>query len=238
MLLLGFDFEATSVEPETADIIEFAFVLWDTDLLQPVRTATGLLELPAEAPGLTSEVEDLTGISTEMLCDHGMFPCHLRDAMEPLLSKADATISHNGLSYDLPLLKAYFARMGTKLNVDLGDWPHIDTMYDLPYPATITTRKLIYLCTEHGFMNPFPHRALFDVMSMLKLSSYYDMEAALQSAKTPMVTVQAMVTFKNKDLAKDAGFRWDSEYKIWTMTHRQGHIDTLSKGWKFKTEVI
>ena len=37
----------------------------------------------------------------------------------------------------------------------------------------------------HGFLNPFPHRAVTDVMSMLKIASQYDLDRMADLAKLP-----------------------------------------------------
>ena len=113
--------------------------------------------------------------------------------------------------FDKPILDNEFKRIGTQPPTQT--W--IDTRVDVPYPDNIKTRKLTYLAAEHGFANPFQHRALFDVLTMLKIMGLYNMEDILFFAKQETVRVIAHVSFQQKQLAKDRGYHWDGEAKIW-----------------------
>ena len=50
----------------------------------------------------------------------------------------------------------------------------------------IKTRSLPYLAADHGFLNPFPHRALFDVMTMIQIAGMYDINEILKYADSPI----------------------------------------------------
>ena len=86
----------------------------------------------------------------------------------------------------------------------------------LSRPPAITTRKLTHLAAEHGFLNPFPHRAVSDVLTMLKVLSHYDIAPVLESARQPSFTVKACVSYDDREKAKARGYRWDAARKIWT----------------------
>lgn len=69
-----------------------------------------------------------------------------------------------------------------------------------------------------GFLNPFPHRAVTDVLSMFKLldGDGEDMYAMIESAKIPNVVVAAKgLPFDRKDEAKNRGYWWDGDVKLW-----------------------
>jgi hypothetical protein len=49
------------------------------------------------------------------------------------------------------------------------------------------------LALDAGFINPFPHRAIFDVLTMLKVMSRYPMADIINYQKMPYITVRAMI---------------------------------------------
>jgi len=77
---------------------------------------------------------------------------------------------------------------------------------DVPSPPQITTRKLAHLAAEHGFLNPFAHRAVFDVLTMLKILSCYPIENVIISSNQPLMKLVALVAFDGRYKAKARGF--------------------------------
>jgi hypothetical protein len=73
----------------------------------------------------------------------------------------------------------------------------------------VDSMRLMHLAASHGFLNPFSHRALFDVMTMLKIMSEYSFEEVLLQSKVPFVIARALVDYDNRQLAKDARFNWE-----------------------------
>ena len=108
-------------------------------------------------------------------------------------------VAHNGISFDKPIFYANATRWDMTAPLEL---PWADTMIDIPYDPSIQTKKLSYLAAEHGFLNPFPHRAVFDVMTMLKMIQDYDMEWLLKLSKEPLVTLIAATTHPKYDGGK------------------------------------
>jgi DNA polymerase-3 subunit epsilon len=82
----------------------------------------------------------------------------------------------------------------------------IDTRLDVPKPMI---GKLIAIAAEHGFLNPFPHQALSDVLTMLRILDEYDFEAVLARARIPNIMVEFVGPFESKDHAKECGFYWN-----------------------------
>lgn len=87
-------------------------------------------------------------------------------------------------------------------------------MRDIPWPSQPDSTKLKYVASDHGLINPFSHRAIFDVLTMLKVLSCYDLAEVLKHKNKPDIIIRAVVPHpKNdggvgKDKAKLAGFRW------------------------------
>jgi DNA polymerase-3 subunit epsilon len=148
-------------------------------------------------------------------------------------------MAHNGLGFDKPILASNFARLG----VLLPDRTWIDTMLDLPL-ARFKSRALGHLAADHGFLNPFAHRALFDVLTMLRVASSYDIKDVLASARSPVVTVQALCAKPwedggaSTDEAKRNGFRWDGGNKRWVKQLRQAALESQPVAAAYKTVII
>ena len=82
---------------------------------------------------------------------------------------------------------------------------------------------------SHGFINPFPHRALTDVLSMLKIASNYEFDRIGQLALSPKVLLVADLkapNWRNKDEVEEfnsiknkvskAKFKWNPDNKTWS----------------------
>lgn len=140
------------------------------------------------------------------------------------MRRAAAVVAHNGSGFDRPMFDAQLARMleAEALRSQIAALPWIDTCLDVPFPEAITTRKLVHLAAEHGFLNPFAHRAVFDVLTMLRVMAAYPIEPILESAKQPLVTCIAQVSYDDREKAKARGYRWRGQSKLW-VKHLKAH---------------
>lgn len=202
MLLLGLDFESSGLDFEKDRIIEVGMVMWDSELHQPTRLE-GFLVRPKDDidPKHWAEAEKIHGIAWETVDQYGMPEDRALTLVETWLTTAEVVIAHNGKIFDEPMLAAWAARYKRTMPKRL--W--IDTRTDLPRPLT---GKLMYLAAEHGFLNPFSHRAVFDAMTMMKILDCYDIPTVIERAKIPSIMVQALVTYENRDKAKERGYQW------------------------------
>ena len=86
-------------------------------------------------------------------------------------------------------------------------------MTDVPYPETIATRKLTYLAADHGIVNPFAHRALFDVITMMQTC----VELFRKRNPTAVFPEPECRSHPHgvmtREAAKQMGFRWDGQNK-------------------------
>jgi len=89
-------------------------------------------------------------------------------------------------------------------------------------------RSLRDLALAHGIaVMPDVHRAMPDVTLLTSiLSKRTDLEELITEATKPRTLYKAMVSFQQKDRAKDAGFRWDGEAKHWArkLTFEEAHL--------------
>lgn len=207
MIVCGVDLETTGTDPETAEIVEIGLVLWDTDNNKIIQCDSKLVyvdEIPEEA-------QAIHGITTEEVKKFGITHQAAMELFREYQVQSEYIIAHNGTKYDRIIVERYYdRRFGITLK---ANW--IDSMTDIPFPEPIKVRRLPYLAADHGFINPFPHRALFDVMTMLKVMSQYPFEKIIEISKQPTVRVVAQIGYPDKDRAKDRSYRWDSETREW-----------------------
>jgi len=212
MIICGIDLETTGLDSKTDLVTEVGAVLWDTDLNRPVKFFNKLIKI--DRP-LTQEIIDLTGIDDDLLSKYGEDPKTVWAELLEFQKPADYLLAHNA-----PFDRGFIEQHGFKI-----DKPWIDSCVDVSYPKEIQTRKLTYLAAEFGFVNPFSHRALTDVLTMLQLCSNFDWNETIENAKTPNAVMRAMVTFQDNKLAKNAGYRWDGEKKFWVKTVKENKIN-------------
>lgn len=224
MRLLGLDLETTGVNFEKDRVIEIGLVLWDTDLNMPLQMYSEFICEP-DRPGkdtdhVLTEIPDSVlkefGIDMEMNGDAAL----LFDVINKMVLEADYIVAHNGNQFDKIMLQNFFDRYGERFPA----LPWIDTLTDINYPPHCVSRNLMYLAAFHGFVNPFPHRALFDVMTMFQILKHYNIEEIIERSQMIDVTVQAIVSFDNKELAKAQKFQWNPEKKIWSKKMKESDV--------------
>ena len=226
MLILGFDTETTGLNLQSDHIVQFGAVLWDTQAKK--KKAKMKIDMLVNSPLITeidpvaSEVNGITLADLEL---YGEDPAIVFPMIMSLFKEADAICAHNGNLFDKPMLKYNCERYGFKM----VDKIWIDTTCDIEYPSHINTRKLSYLATEHGFVNPFPHDAISDVLTMLKVADLYDWDKMLEYAKSPTLTVMAESTFQQKELCKKQNYRWEGETKRWVKSIKDFQLAETEK---------
>lgn len=220
MRIVGIDFETTGLDPTTDQVTEIGAVLFDWERKIPLQMLSCFVRT---AKPLDEEIVRITGITDEMLAEFGREESGAFTALDHLIDRADYAMAHNGGEFDLPFYKQACARLRRTPQEKL--W--LDSKTDIRFPDSITTRNLGYLAAEHGFLNPFRHRAVFDVLTMLNVASNYDLQLIVARAMEPTVYVRAMVTFDQKDKAKDRGYYWYQAGKIWWRSFK--HSDYLAE---------
>ena len=77
------------------------------------------------------------------------------------------------------------------------------------------SQALNYLACDHGFVNPFPHRALFDCATTFRLISPYMEELLKKSYENEFELLATGAPFKYKDKLKERGYYWNPEKRVW-----------------------
>lgn len=233
MLVLGVDFETTGLDPEKHRVVEVGAVLWDTDVKMPLRIFSQFC-WAEDYPEMEAAALDAHGLTPMFLQRWGVNPAAVFLALNDHVSESDACVAHNGAQFDAGFYEAECKRAG--IVPPKRVW--IDTAMDLKYPEKMLTRNLVHLAAEHGFLNPFAHRAVFDVLTMLKVFQNYDPQVALEYAGQPFVKCIAVVSFADKDLAKARGYRWDPEKRDWWKVVRASDAEIEKQETAFTVKVL
>src|SRR5690606_28957405 len=78
-------------------------------------------------------------------------------------------------------------------------------------------QSLVNLALDHGIGVSSAHRALTDCQLIAALFDRMDdLPGMFQHAMRPKSTYRAIVSYDDRQLAKDAGFRWNGDDKTWT----------------------
>jgi len=243
MRLLGLDFETTGLDTNKDHITEMGLAIWDVPMKRPLVTLGMFFWNENYAP-LTDEIIKLTGLTDGILQEFGTCPKKNLEWLEGFVSKhkIDYVVAHNGENFDKPFLYSCLTRLGVEAPT-LRGLPWIDTRTDIPFPTEPDSRRLRHLALDCGFINPFEHRAVFDVLTMMKVLSHYDIQQVLACQKIPFKTVRAMVGYEDRQLAKEQRYSWeklgDKTYpKCWVKRIKEDKLEAERKACKFPVVVI
>lgn len=231
MLVTGIDFETNGLDPDADQVIEVGAVVWDWVEQIPMAMMSRFIETPKPLP---PEITDINGITDAMLTKFGENEDDVFIELDRMIAGSSYVLAHFGNDFDKKFYLATWQRIGDE--PEHREW--IDTACDVPYPKRITTRNLRHLASEHGFLNPFSHRAVFDVLTMLRVASCYNFETILNRSREPMIYVQALVDFKTNQLAKDFSFRWNPDKKIWWKGQKQSDWEAERDAYQFKSQFL
>jgi len=213
-LILGLDFETTGTDVNAPDfrVIEVGAALFN-EKWQLIESYSWLVGFKNPVP---SEVQKLTGIDPNLL-QSSYHPDTVDAKLADLIEQSDYLCAHNH-GFEKSILETMPNSFQEYQNGGNGNekvW--IDTMTDLPNDAGAGT--LTVMAANHRFINPFPHRALPDVLTMMAVLSQYDFEEVIRHAIAPTVTLRVCIPYnggeEKRAIAKANGFKWDPAYKLW-----------------------
>lgn len=184
--------------------IEVGCILFSVTLRQPI------IQLSFVLPCLANPAQDVNGIQPA-LTTLGPEPAAGLALFERLLEKADAVVAHNS-DFD----RQWFGR-GLLPEIDK---PWICTMADVPWPTALRLKgrpSVTTLALAHGIPVWAAHRALTDCIYLAQVFERRDdLPELLETALLPRFTYQALVSYDERHLAKEAGFSWDGKARVWT----------------------
>lgn len=231
MLLLGFDLETTGLDPQNDRPIEVGMLLYSTGQSKTLESAGYLVKSDVPVPSLITK---LTGITQSAVDKFGYDSRTALDSFIELMVQADAVVGQNIIRFDKRFLEAWGARHGIKIPERL----YIDTRTDLP---GVESKSLPYMAADHGFLNLFPHSALCDVQTCMKLVSMYDINAVVARAKEPLVILKAHVSYATNALAKARKFGWYDDKngtKFWYKVVKQSDVQAETSHNEFDVSFV
>ena len=202
---LVIDVETTGLDPASDKIIEVGYIefVMEGDSKPAVVESYGGLEDP-NMP-LSPEIIKLTGIEDGHVKGRTIDWARLRSAME----RAQVVIAHN-----MPFDKSFLMQRPELQGVDVH-WAcsmrHIDWA-----GKGFKTKSLNYLAADHGFVNPFAHRAIFDCAATFRLIEPYVNELVERSYEREFNVIARGAPFESKDALKQNGYRWDPGQRVWS----------------------
>lgn len=201
-IVLGIDIETTGLDFEKDEITEIAWVLKEIGVDKPLQVQSFMVTGKKPIP---ENIVKLTGITDEMRETEGFELGLTLMNLENHFNRADYIVAHNGEFFDKPFLE----EKAKPLNLNYFDkkmW--LDTK-DLPFKEG-NSNRLTYAAADLGFLNPFPHAALFDVLTMLKVMESFDFDKFVERSKVPWVVVFMDSDYSDRHIPKSLGYRWEN----------------------------
>jgi DNA polymerase III alpha subunit (gram-positive type) len=235
MVIFSYDLETTGLDFVKDRPIEVGAILYSTTQKKCLESQGFLVKADVL---ISSEITKLTGITQSAVDKFGIESDDALATVVDMMSIADAVIGHNVVRFDKRMTQAWADREQT---IELPDKLWIDTYNDLTKEdksgREITPGKLTLMAAEAGFLNAFPHSALSDCMTVVKLIENFDFEKVVERAKSPMVVVQAHQARHENDLAKKARFRRLPEKKLWWKFVKEIDLEAFAKDLPFDISV-
>jgi DNA polymerase III subunit epsilon len=231
MKILGIDFETNGCAQDEWGFYptEIGVALYDNWRL--ITAQSHLINIICkEKHELRPEIAELTGLKESYFERYAKpYDTHVRLFLNKFLLEngyftPDFIFVWNGLEFDWLLIKRYIA----KDQIEYWSKRIIDVKNDFGFRSSLS-----HTAADFGFLNPYPHNALADVFTMVEVAKKHLISVCDDVFQKPYleeigaqeyVKVRALVSFEEKQKAKEAGFRWDAEEKIWWKTGRVNDI--------------
>lgn len=199
------DLETTGIDAENDKIIEIGiveFVVSDEHSCPAITNMYGEVEDP-KIP-LSDEIKSITGLDDYMLQGRSIDWKRVRE----LIDSSAIVIAHN-VDFD----RGFLLKRPELAGID----PHwACSMKHIDWGKHgFKTRALNYLAADHGFVNAFAHRALFDCATTFRLITPYFGELVSKSYMKEFRVFATAAPFEAKDKLKSRSYRWDAAKRVW-----------------------
>lgn len=205
--VLIIDTETSGLDPQKDVAIEVAAVLYNLPYRCVLESFSALIEHDSNGAESVNHIP-------AMALSYANSARHTWEAVDNMAHYAGVALAHNG-DFDRQFVPATLGCANSLLTI-----PWIDTM-TLDWPMQEKPgQSLIGLALAHGLGVVDPHRSLSDCMLIARLLTRcaelgHDLEALLAQGLRPTALFQALVSFDEKDKAKDAGFHWEASTRRW-----------------------
>lgn len=208
------DLETTGLDPNVDQIIEIGILEFSVDGKKSCKLLSTYSALQESTNEIPTKITELTGIDSEMLKDRNIDWGIVRKYLE----RASIVIAHN-VDFDRSFLERVeeISDLGLHWGCSLK---HINW-----HKHGFHTRALNYLASDHGFVNPFSHRAIFDCATTFRLCTPYLDELIDKSYEREYELAAVGAAFDKKDQLKEQGYLWDSKRRVWHKVVFQGDLE-------------
>ncbi|MBC7661050.1 MAG: hypothetical protein H7249_15235 [Chitinophagaceae bacterium] len=198
------DLETSGIEPGKDEIIEVGILEFSVgeDGKPHITNMYSALQDPGFP--LSPEIQKLTGLTNETVAGQSVNWVTVR----AMLERASLVIAHNS-SFDRAFIELRPELKGLDLHWACS-MKHIDWE-----GKGFRTRALNYLAADHGFVNPFAHRALFDCATTFRIVEPYFNELLTRSYLQEIRVLATGAAFETKDKLRAARYRWDPQQRVW-----------------------
>ena len=216
------DTETTGVT-ENDWTVEIAVILYDLVAATPIVTYSTLIRRE------TNAAAHINGISNTLLQSAPIIGSIETSILRHFVREADAVIAHQA-EFDKGFVFRDFCGLG------FDELPWICSMRHIDWPKHSKSKSLVNMALAHGVPIISAHRALTDcdILSRM-LTRAHELGCSLpdlmKAALEPRILVQALVSYDNRQLAKDADFEWDHNPKLpkkWLKEIRESEISSFS----------
>jgi len=198
------DVETTGLDAAKDEIIEVGLLRFVVDREQQASIAGIYGGLQQASKPLPDEIIKLTGLRDELLQGQSID----WELVRTWLGEASVVVAHN-MPFDRAFLLGRPELAELKLHWACSQ-RHIDWA-----SKGYGSEKLNYLAADHGFINPFAHRAVFDCATTFRLVAPYMRELVERSYEPHFRLFAVGSPFETKDILRQRRFRWDAEKRCW-----------------------
>jgi len=197
--ILIIDTETTGLEPEAgAEIIEIAGVLFNVEYKEILQQGSTFLKVNNNPQYSVNKINsEVTKVQ---------FNQHIGlKFLEGMINESDYLVAHNAEFDKNFCVKSMYPELE---KCETMKW--IDT-YDFDWPEPLPNGKsLVNVALSMGVPVLSAHRALTDCLLIAScFQKIENLQGRLINALTERFVYKALVSFDDKQLAKDAGFVWD-----------------------------
>lgn len=212
------DLETSGLNCEQDQIIEIGLVefTFQDDLPPTIVQMYSGLEQPDQ--DISDEITKITGITNELLRGRSID----WDIVRGYFTRASVVIAHN-CAFDAGFLRKRPELAGLEVHWACSA-KHIDWS-----SKGFRSRALNYLAADHGFLNPFAHRALFDCATTYRLIAPHVLELIERSHEKEFVIEAVGSPFETKDILRQRGYRWDPQNRFWYKCLMESELEAERK---------
>ena len=243
-LLFVVDTETTGLSAETAQLCEISGTLYRVGLIKEATSAIASVStlMPVKADLLiTSESEAINGISQELttsVCGYAEAYGYHKHAVDLFVEMANCADYMFAFS-------AEFDKAFLKTLICTDNWICAMQDFDWGYPNKAHGNyKLIDLALWMGIGISTAHRAgddvrlLVECLNRCKGNLFDSIDKAIVRANSPILEVQALVNYVDRELAKTAGFIWEPHQKIWLKYVKECDFQKFVQTLNFEVKVF